>query len=611
MKTRLSFSCGKPRITLILILFAALLGNTAAQSAPSATYLDTAPVIGNFSASNPINCPPLPAPSGTTVTVSTESALRYQAANAASGTTILVASGTYNLSDTVQVLNNNITIRGLTGNRADVILDAGGMISGLTHAIYIDADDATIANLTIRNAGEHGVSIQGTDRPMLYNLHIKDTGYQLVKVNPLGDGSEDGLLACSRLEYTTTSPEDYTNGISAHNAHRWVVRDNEWYRIRTPNNVPAPAILFWSGSSDTIVERNLLVNCFQGIAFGNSSHGPGDHTGGIVRNNFIYAGMLHDSLIEMVHATGWLVANNTALLLNPDSGLTWGMEARFSDTSGAFAYNLTNMNIINRDGAGATLTGNVTNASSSWFINPAAGNLHLQLTATGAIDQAVALVQVDDDFDGNVRPTGAAPDVGADEYTLENSPTILTATFRSNASYDGWILESSETSKKGGAKNNTGKTFKVGDDAYNRQYRGILSFDTSGLPDGAEIIKATLMVKRAGLVGRSPFSTHQGLRVDIRSGKFGASPRLQVSDFQARASRNLVGRFSSTAYGGWYAADLGSAAFPYIHKAGTTQFRLRFYKDDNNDWGADYFKFYSGSMSADSRPQLKVEYYVP
>ncbi|MBE2201546.1 MAG: hypothetical protein IAE79_23240 [Anaerolinea sp.] len=55
------------------------------------------------------------------------------------------------------------------------------------------------------------------------------------------------------------SPEDYTNGISAHNAHRWTVSDNEWRRIRTPNQVPAPAILFWSGSSDTLVERNLLV----------------------------------------------------------------------------------------------------------------------------------------------------------------------------------------------------------------------------------------------------------------------------------------------------------------------------------------------------------------
>ena len=134
------------------------------------------------------------------------------------------------------------------------------------------ASDAIGATL----AADHGVSIQGRDRPILYNLHILDIGDQLVKVNPAGDGSEDGLLACSRLEYTTTAPDNYTNGISAHNAHRWVVRDNEWARILTNDGTPVPAILFWNGSSDTIVERNFLLDCGRGIAFGLSS----GHSGG-------------------------------------------------------------------------------------------------------------------------------------------------------------------------------------------------------------------------------------------------------------------------------------------------------------------------------------------
>jgi hypothetical protein len=68
---------------------------------------------------------------------------------------------------------------------------------------------------------------------VLYNLHILDINDQLVKVNPRigGGGSDDGLLACSRLEYSTSAPDDYTNGISAHHATDWVVRDNQWYRI--------------------------------------------------------------------------------------------------------------------------------------------------------------------------------------------------------------------------------------------------------------------------------------------------------------------------------------------------------------------------------------------
>ena len=378
------------------------------------------PVQSGAPVLSPTHCPPLPPPAAPVVTVSSEAALRDQAYSASPGTTILVEAGTYYVQDIVHVVNDGLTIRGATGHRQDVVLDMGGMGSGHMHGILIEADDVTVADLTIRNAGNHGLSVQGTDRPRLYNLHILDTGEQLVKVNPQGDGSEGGVLACSRLEYTTSAPTWYTNGISAHNAHRWVVRDNEWYRIRGTGQ-PVPTILFWSASSDTVVERNLLVDCSQGIAFGNSSHGPGDHVGGIVRNNMIYASLPHDVVIEMVHAEGWLVAHNTALLLNPAPGLDWGMEARFSDSQGAFAYNLTNLDIWpDRDGAQGTLSGNLTDAEAGWFVGAETGNLHLAGSANSAIDQAVPLDEVSDDFDGDPRPIGLASDVGADEV----APTV-------------------------------------------------------------------------------------------------------------------------------------------------------------------------------------------
>jgi hypothetical protein len=367
------------------------------------------------SASGP--CPPLPPPAPPTVAVSSEAALRAQAYGAAPGTTIVIAPGLYPMQDVLHVVNDGISLRGETGNRDDVILDFGGMEGG-HFGILVEADDVTVADLTVRNANDHGVSIQGRDRPVLYNLHIQDIGDQLVKVNPHVDGvngSDDGLLACSRLEYTTTAPDSYTNGISAHKAQRWVVRDNVWYRIRTPTNDPVPTILFWSGSADTVVERNLLVDCYQGVAFGNADHGSGDHSGGVVRNNMILASLPHDSVIEMVHATGWLVAHNTALLLNPD-GVTWGMEARFDDTQGTFAYNLTNMEIwLDRDDAQGSGVGNLTAAQGDWFVDAAGGDLHLVASAAPAIDGAVTLEQVPDDFDGDARPIGIAPDVGADE----------------------------------------------------------------------------------------------------------------------------------------------------------------------------------------------------
>ena len=99
--------------------------------------------------------------------------------------------------------------------------------------------------------------------------------------------------------------------------------------------------------------------------------------------------------------------------------------------------------------------------------------------------------------------------------------------------------------------------------------------------------------------------------MDIRKGKFGSKASLQRVDFQAKANRNLVSKFPGKLYSGWYKVALKSAAFPFINKTGLTQLRMRFYKDDDNDFIADYLKLYSGNAPANRRPQLIVEYYVP
>jgi hypothetical protein len=55
-----------------------------------------------------------------------------------------------------------------------------------------------------------------------------------------------------------------------------------------------------------------------------------------------------------------------------------------------------------------------------------------------------------------------------------------------------------------------------------------------------------------------------------------------------------------------------TTSFPNINLTGTTQFRLRFQKDDNDDLGADYMKFFSGNYAtASARPTLIIEYTVP
>ena len=92
---------------------------------------------------------------------------------------------------------------------------------------------------------------------------------------------------------------------------------------------------------------------------------------------------------------------------------------------------------------------------------------------------------------------------------------------------------------------------------------------------------------------------------------FGTTAALLSSDFQAAPGIGAVSTFDSVPVNNWYSATVGNSGYTYIDLTGTTQFRLRFSLDDNNDIGADAIKFYSGEATAASRPQLIIEYYIP
>jgi hypothetical protein len=194
----------------------------------------------------------------------------------------------------------------------------------------------------------------------------------------------------------------------------------------------------------------------------------------------------------------------------------------------------------------------------------------------------------------------------------DDPPTTIKKSFKSVATHDGWILESTETSGVGGTKNSGAATLRMGDDVANRQYRSILSFNTSSLPDNAVITKVLLKFKKHSVVGTNPFTTHRKIAVDIRKDAFSKNAALQLTDFQAAASGPGVGLFANNPQpGGWYFARLNPAAYSFINRTGIIQFRLRFQTDDNNDFGADFLSIYSGNTLALNRPQLIIEYYVP
>ena len=178
----------------------------------------------------------------------------------------------------------------------------------------------------------------------------------------------------------------------------------------------------WNASSGSVVEGNTFINCQREIAMGLIERTPDDHSGGIVRNNFIY----RDPTVAGDAAIGVFDSPTTQVLTTPSLGRARTgslIEYRFPHTTGArIANNLLDGSILARNGATGAVTGNVTSASASMFANPGAGDLRLRMTATAAIDRVVPTADVSVDWEGETRPQGSAADVGADEMTTTVPP---------------------------------------------------------------------------------------------------------------------------------------------------------------------------------------------
>jgi hypothetical protein len=380
------------------------------------------------------SAPPLPAPGGTVVRVASERELQQAIERLTSGTTIVIAPGTYVLSQTL-VLNGsfaNVTIRGETNNRDDVVILGRGMTNAshgpVPHGIWTGGDvtSITIANLTIRDFWDHPIILNpGTRSPRIYNVRLIDAGQQFIKANPdgRGGGVDNGIVEYSIMEYTSTARSWYTNAVDVHTGRDWIIRHNLFLRIRAPEGeLAGPAILMWNGSSGTLVEGNTFVDCQREISLGLQERTPDDHTGGVVRNNFIYRspGIRGAAAIAIFDSPHTRVVHNSMLLNWQESG---SVEYRFPDTTNVLIENnLADRPEWAREGASATVRGNLWIANSDFFVDAMSGDLHLSSAATGASDRAALSADAPTDWDSQARPLGSAADVGADEYVAAAPP---------------------------------------------------------------------------------------------------------------------------------------------------------------------------------------------
>ncbi len=359
---------------------------------------------------------------GKTITVNTVWELETAVKKATPGTTILVNDGIYEMTKSLNFSKDKVILRSKNGNRGKVVLRGNGMKGGrLSHIIHILASDITVADLSLGLVTQHGIQIHGENgamRPLMYNLRVFDCGQQLIKVSVGGGGakgrkySDGGELAFSLLEYTDHAPSSYTNGIDVLAGKGWLVRDNKFVRIRGPEGQPSgAAILFWQNSIDTVVERNLLIECFKGIAIGNPS-GPNpnrsrngesvyDHQGSIVRNNIIVRMDNGDSGIEFNRAKDYECYYNIVYVYS--TSINWAIEYRFKKSKGIIKYNLSNMPIFKRDNAHAFLEGNLTNLKRDWFVDIVNSDFALTESAKREVNKTIPVPEVVENFHAQLQ----------------------------------------------------------------------------------------------------------------------------------------------------------------------------------------------------------------
>lgn len=323
--------------------------------------------------------------------------------------------------------------------------------------------------------------------------------------------------------------------------------------------------------------------------------------------------VIQGSDFEAVDTSGWMIDPASAQTRHSDTPYVYSVKRLDANPTGESIFHfmvnfsepvlgvdLSDFDIISGgDVAGAVIT-DVAGSGTSYVVTASVSSGY----------GSVQLIVLDDDT--VIEATGMGSPLSSGFTSGESYTRVQTTSnvFISNGSYDGWILESSESSSTGGVLNSIATTFMLGDDASDRQYRSILHFDTSTLPDNAIITSAALQIRRHSTVGSNPFTFLGALRADLRKISFGTAA-LDLNDFRTAANRNNVAVFSTTPISNWYSGTLSATARTYINRTGTTQFKIYFTLDDNDDLSADFMRFFSGNAGAASRPRLAIQYYIP
>ena len=317
--------------------------------------------------------------------------------------------------------------------------------------LSIRADDVTIIDLTVTRGYYHGLHIRpqagnGSHvlRPVIYNVRVIDNAQQQIKVNQEGGRYVDhGQLACSHLELTNAGRPHvrdncYTGGLDAHKTRGWHIRDNYIAGMWCEAGLSEHGIHMWRTNADTLIERNLLVDCVRAIGLGMANRPANngqpdrtfddiecpamghvdDYTATVINNVIVdtdprvyqsQGGV--DSGIALWSACGAKVFHNT---IYRSQNAFSSIEARWSGTHAVIKNNLMTKAVRDREAGHIDSAGNVEMVAADVYVDAPMNDFHLDARAA-FINTGVPLGDgvVPTDMDGRLRDD--QPDPGAFE----------------------------------------------------------------------------------------------------------------------------------------------------------------------------------------------------
>ncbi len=408
---------------MLRLVFALLLATwlgCAAMSQPSEPWFPVAP--------------PLPAPEGDVIRVSTVDELFQASADVKPGGTILIADGHYMMPRYFEISTDDVTMRSESGDRDAVILDGAESRHGELVGVRA-CSGVTFADFTIQNIAWNGFKLNsntGISDITIYNCVIHNIWQRGIKgVAVPVEMRENQLPRNCRVQYCLfyndrpkefsddpaeqENPErfngDYIGGMDIMFATEWVISDNVFIGINGRAGSARGAIFLWHETRDCIVERNIIIDCDSGICLGNSHRGFETEVHAInciVRNNFVVR--CHENGILADYTQDCSILHNS--VHDPDSRLRRlirivhdndGLTVRNNLLSGP---EMRQEQIVGEIDVSDNLTRDITDA----FADAAAGNLHLKAALPETFPH---LDSVPDDIDGDARPDQTSP--GADQ----------------------------------------------------------------------------------------------------------------------------------------------------------------------------------------------------